>query len=267
MKLKLAWTKTGDYFDIVATHPELAEWYVTKCIEHQTQFRNNSFREEHQSRSVDPMIQEIQKNLDNLNVIFKKLKTNEIGKPNNFFDQRQLNQLHKEWIGIDQTYPGIDTLLYKVDSHLFESYHALNRQIHVLENSFRYRLRGIDYWQQPNPFFGQSFPMGVFNVMLDYIDHGRSSWEKFINFELSPNDHELNQWKHFGPAISINLVKPYVQEYPSEFVAYCAQHNIAMTYTQVPLGNVEGLEQLATARAIMNKNLTQPDNYVILACY
>jgi len=264
MKLRLAWTKTGDYFDIVATYPELAEWYVSACNRHDNKFHADHFAEDLQFLPCDNLIKLITQNISAVNNCLDKLRMKPIDCPDNFFDQTQLNQLHKNWIHIIQTYPKIEKLLHYFDPNLFDCFHAMNRQIHVLESSFRYTLRSSDSWREANPFPGKFFSPGIYNVVIAYTDHGRNSWEKFVNSEVNPNDHELSQWKNIGACISINLVKPYAQSFPIEFIDYCAQHNIDVAYNQLPLGNLANIEQLARARQMMNNNLTQNNNYLII---
>jgi len=265
MKLKLAWTKTGDAFDIVATHPELAEWYVATSQQHDNRFETNHFAEDRKSSTVDGLMQSIKNNIDKANSLFKKLKIQLLPTALDLFDQRNINRIHNEWVYIQNTYAKIDTLLYKIDPDIFDAFHAINRQLHLLEGSFHYHLRGVDAWREPNPFLNQIFNTGVYNVVLRYSDHGRSSWEKFTVGDPDPNDQELSQWKNIGANISINLVKPYVQPFPTEFLEYCTHHNIKPTHHQLALGNLADISKLTQARTIMNNNLTQQNNYLIIS--
>jgi len=264
MKLRLAWTKTGDYFDIVSTHPELAEWYATKCKHYNSNFKTNVFSQDPDPQNINATVEKIKNDLVQVNDILKKLRIETIDIPNNFFDQRDLNQLHRHWIHIDQNKPGLDNLLYRIDPKLFDAYNSLNMETHKLESSFNYVLRAVDHWKDPNPFTDHCFVPGIFNVSICYTDHGRNSWEKFINYESKPNDHELSNWQNIGSAISINLIKPYVSEFPKEFLKYCVEHTIKPVYSCIALGNLPDVESLARAREIMNNNLTQQDNYLII---
>lgn len=264
MKLTLAWTKTGDCFDIVSVYPELAEWYVNRCKHYHSNFATNIFSQDPTPHDVNASVEKIKSNLARVNDILTKLRIQTIDIPDNFLDQRQLNQLHKQWIYIDQTKPGLDNLLYRIDPTLFDAYNSLNMETHKLEYSFDYTLRATQAWRDTNPFPDHCFVPGVFNVSILYTDHGRNSWEKFINYESQPNDHELSNWQNIGSAISINLVKPYVSEFPREFVEYCAKHTIKPTYSSIALGNLPNIDSLAKARQIMNNNLTQQHNHLII---
>jgi hypothetical protein len=264
MKLRLTWTKTGDYFDIVAANFELAEWYVDASRRQDNRLETNHYAEEPKSSTVEILTQSIKNNIDYVNVFFKKLKIQLLPTSLNLFDQNNINQIHKEWVYINQIHEKIDILFYKIDPKLFDTFHTINRQLHLLEQSFCYHFRGVNTWREPNPFSNQIFDIGVHNVTLLYCDHGRNAWEKFVVGELNPNDHELSQWKTIGSNVSIKLIKPYVQSFPTEFVEYCANHNIKPVSNQLPLGNLADISQLTQARMVMNNNLTQQDNYLII---
>ena len=106
----------------------------------------------------------------------------------------------------------------------------------------------------------------MYNVALAYADHGRNSYEKWVNFEEQPNDDELSQWNNIGSIISINLVRPYITEHSPAYLRYCEQHRISPSSMYMPLGNlVEIHKTLGAAREIMNRNLKQPNNYLKLS--
>jgi hypothetical protein len=263
MNFKIYWTQTGDEFQIDSIDEELTSWYVEQCMIWDSKFTSEVFSEDKKPTNVNGIIDLIRKNVIVVNKTLSKLKLSPLVLPNNFFDQFQINQLHKDWISLIRKHPKLETLLYKIDVKLFDSFHALNRQIHKLEESFCYRLRSRELRREINPFINRLFPTGVFNIELEYVDFGRSSFSKFVNFDPTPNDHELSQWMHIGENISINLVKPYQYEHPPEFITYCVTHSITPVTNKLPLGNLKDVDKTLTyAREVMNKNIILNNNYL-----
>jgi len=251
MDFKLYWTASGDVFSATAIDPELTEWFIDTC---QGQFRviNNP-----ETTAVETIFSDLQK----VNQALVKLNLPLISVPSNILDQRQLNQVHKDWVAIQQLHSSFDTLLYRIDPDLFESFHLTNNKVHEIERSFNYAMRTPEFKKFPNPFYGRKFSPGKFNISLIYSDFGRNSWEKFVNGEVEPNDAELSQWQLVGENININLVRPYNITWPTDFINWCQQHTIEPVYNKLPLGNM--LEQdLTEAREIMVKNMHRPDNYL-----
>jgi len=164
-----------------------------------------------------------------------------------------------------QVNPGLETVLFHMNREAFDQFHSLNRLIHTIENSFRYELRDKLAWRVPNPFPAEMFDTGVFNVSILYVDHGRNAMEKFKNFDLDPNDHELSAWQYIGASLEINLVRPYKDLKPQEFVEYCWRHNIKAQPDRLPFGNlVNCVETLAHARKVMSTNYHLSDNFLTI---
>lgn len=263
MNFKIYWTQTGDEFQIESNDDELTSWYVEQCAIWDSKFTIEVFSEDQQPTNVDGIIDLIRQNVILVNNTLSRLKLSPLVLPNNFFDQFQINQLHKDWISLVRKHPKLENLLYKIDVKLFDSFHALNRQIHKLEESFCYRLRSREPRREINPFTNKLFTPGTYNIELEYVDFGRSSFSKFVNFDLTPNDHELSQWMYIGENISINLVKPYQHEHSSEFITYCAKHSITPVTDKLPLGNLKDVDKTLTyAREVMDRNIILNDNYL-----
>lgn len=251
MNFKLYWTESGDNFTAQALDVELTEWFIETC--------QNPFNVTAHSltNAGDTILSDIQQ----VNSILTRLHLPTIKEPTSLFDQTELNQLHKEWVGIHRREPELDKLLFKIDSRLFDSFHCINNKVHDIEQSFNYALRTVNFQKHINPFVDRQWSPGVFNISLMYSDFGRNSWEKFVNGDSTPNDPELSQWKYIGELVNINLVRPYTMAWPPEFTAWCSQHNIAPMFNRLPLGNITD-KHLTQARELMTKNLNQPNNFL-----
>jgi len=264
MIFKLYWSDTGDYFDVDAIDVELSDWFVDQCRD--KHFTSDIFQENGKNPVVDKIIAVIDDNIKLINTALSKYRLPKLPAPVNYFDQQQLNQCHKDWIKLLHTYPAVEKLLYKVDQTLFDRFHAINRQIHILESSFRYHVYGVDLWRLPNPFYGKAFPTGEFSLNIRYTDHGRSSFEKWINFDSNPNDDELNQWNSIGASVEIQLGKTYTHNLPNEYLEYCQINNLPVGGCKLPLGNLTDITtNLTRAREIMNKNIQLENNFLMFS--
>ena len=263
MNFRLYWSSTGDSFDVESANDDLCAWVIDRCNEFDSKFTSDIYKQDRHFVPADNVIKDINQKLQNINGTLLKLKIQQLDVPTSFYNQFELNKLHKDWISVLHAYPKIENLLYKIDAALFDDFHSINRLIHQLETSFSYTLRSLTPWREPNPFYAQLITPGVYNLALTYPDHGRNSYEKWVNFEEDPNDEELSQWKNIGSILTINLVRPYQIEYPPAYLKYCEKHNVTPSYMYLPLGNLADIyNTLGTVREIMNRNLKQADNYL-----
>jgi hypothetical protein len=251
MKFKLYWTETGDEFEATAIDDELTAWFIDQCP---GQFKVVN---DPSTTAAKTIIADVQR----VNQALAKLHLPPIVPPTNTLDQGELNRVHKQWVGIHRTHPNLDTLLYKIDPTLFDSFHSTNNKVHEIERSFNYALRTTDFKKHLNPFKEQEFHPGVFNISLIYSDFGRNSWEKFVNGDNTPNDAELSQWEYIGEYVNIELVRPYTITWPVKFTNWCQQHSIKPVFNKLPLGNIEE-SQLTHAREVMERNFLRLNNYL-----
>lgn len=264
MTYQLTWTKTGDYFDVDPIDAELSVWFVAQCKLHESGFKTNVLDTDRPTSTAAELVQRITADLTLVNAWLSKLRL-PLLEIENWFDQTQLNELHKKWIWLLRENPNIDRAMHSIDKLVFHAFHRINRQIHDLESMFVYALRCPSLWREPNPFTDRLFDTGVFNVSILYVDHGRNAKEKFINYDDTPNDHELSSWANIGASIQINLVRPYFDQQPKQFLDYCVQHNITPQDNQLPFGNlIDCKSNLAHARQVMDRNHTLADNYLII---
>lgn len=261
---RFSWTQTGDSFDVEPVHEDLSSWFVEQCDIHGNEFSTGVYDTDYVTQSVEHTIERAKQALHSTNTVLQKFKFPTLNEPD-WYDQQQLNSLHKSWINTMQVNPGLETVLFHMNRDAFDKFHELNRLIHVIENSFRYELRNSLAWRLPNPFPAEQFDTGVFNVSILYVDHGRNAMEKFKNFDLDPNDNELSPWRYIGGSLEINLARPYKELKPQEFVEYCWRHNIKPQPDRLPFGNlVNCAETLAHARKVMSTNYQIADNFLTI---
>jgi hypothetical protein len=266
MKYSLVWSLTGDSFDIEPIDYELSQWYAEQSILHKSRYSLTKFQTDTATLNIKQLMSDSDADLDFVNEFLLKFKLPVLNKPN-WYDQWEMNELHKQWVVMQKNNPKFDALLFKLNQQAFDAFHRVNRRLHQIESSFRFHLRDINLWRGENPYRTKTFPTGVFNVSICYTDHGRNSMEKFINYDETPNDEELGPWNTLGGSLVINLVKPYERQYPIEFLNYCQAHNLPIQDIFTPFGNlVDCRNNLTEARQIMVRNIDIPDNHISIEC-
>lgn len=268
MKIKLTWNLTADtlLFDVI--NQDLANWFVQS-----SQQLGNRYS------AGDQVIDTIRKNLDTNKLIQEEiayietvnkqltlLKMPIFDLPSNWHDQRQLNKLHKDWGETRLKWPKLSELFYKIDKKIFEAYQEMNCHIHLIEKSFSYQFRDPTHWRIDNPFKDDSYDWEVCHLYITYPGHGRLAFEKFVNMDIYDDIYRDNvNWDNIDAALGINLVRPYKETPPQEFLNWCTETKlIPHTYT-LPLANLVNWEEnLTIARQNITKNIAIQDNHFSL---
>lgn len=268
MKLKLSWNVTGDdlYFDII--NNDLAEWFVEKSsiLGNRYSIGDMVIDIIRRPTATENLIKEEIEYITKINDVFKKLKIPLITLPTDWFDQKQLNKLHKDWTETRWKWPKLSEILFKMDRDLFKSYQEMNCHIHLIERSHVYLFRDFNHWSVDNPWPNRRYDWQVSHLYLEYPGHGRLAFEKFQWSDTDDDwERDLNNWKNIDAFLGMSLRKPYKEEPPREFLEWCQSKNLVPhTYT-IPLANLENWEkELAQARQIVRKNVNIAGNYFSL---
>ena len=265
MKIQLTWELTNDVllFDVI--NCELANWFVQT-----SQQLGNQYSKANQ------VIDNIRKSLDTNNLICEEieyiktvnkqltlLKMPNIEVPSDWYDQKQLNKLHKDWGDTRQKWPKLTELFYKIDPKIFEAYQEMNCHIHLIEESFVYQFRDPTHWRVDNPFKDNNYDWETCNLYICYPGHGREAFEKFQNMDVYDDIYRDNvNWNNIDAYVGIKLVRPYKETPPQEFLNWCKEKNLTPHTRTLPLANLAKWEEnLTTARQITTKNVTMQDNY------
>lgn len=255
--LRLTWSHTKDYFDVVPENLDFARWFVTQCREHGNRFSTAG------STTIDDLVAQIKNNLQEINQVLASIHFDQIPVYENLYDQNNLNSTHKNWIAVVRKEPRIDQLFYKINPDVFKKFHDINLLVHQLEKKFNYKLLSQPHWRVNNIFQHASPSVGVFNVAINYTDWGKSSWHKFADGIEDPNDFELNNWQSIGSDIEINLGRPYSTAWSADYIKYCQNNKIDPVVDLWPLGNlVDHVHTMPRVRCIMNCNTQIPNNYL-----
>jgi hypothetical protein len=268
MEIKLTWKSTGDILLFNAINCDLAYWFVQTS--HQL---GNCFK------TGDQVIDTIRKSLDTNNLIqeeiayietvnkqLSQLKMPIFNLPSNWYDQRQLNKLHKDWGETRLKWPKLTELFYKIDKKIFEAYQEMNCHIHLIEDSFLYRFRDPSHWRVDNPFKDNSYNWETCHLYINYPGHGRQAFEKFQNMDTYEDIYRDNvNWDNVDSYVGIKLVRPYKETPPKEFLDWCKEKKLIPHNGKLPLGNLVDWEHnLTRAKQIMAENVIIKDNYFSL---
>jgi hypothetical protein len=268
MQIRLTWKLTNDILLFNVINRDLAAWFVQT-----SQQLGNHYGVGDQvidiiqkSADSDKLIQEEIAYVETVNKKLSQLKMPIFELPSNWYDQQQLNKLHKDWGETRLKWPKLTELFYKIDKKIFEAYQEMNCHIHLIENSFLHQFRDPTHWRVNNPFKDNSYDWEVCHLYINYPGHGREAFEKFKNMDTHDDIYRDNvNWDNIDGSIGMNLVRPYKETPPQEFLSWCKEKKLTPHTRTLPLANLVNWEHdLTMARQITTKNVTMRDNYFSL---
>lgn len=229
--MKLVWSSTGDEIDIVPSYQKLCDLYLDVV-----QDKNAFFCYE---QSIEP--DHIQSYHTHLSSVLEQLAVVgiahefELGEP---FDQQHLNRQHRAWVTIQQKYPRLPDILGPNAVH----WHALNKCIHACEEMWQQTWKNTHTsWLAPNPYKNM-LSFSIANVRIHYADLGRSTFNKFQNYD---NDlgTDTSDYAQLSGELVISLSRPLDYTPPSSYIRWCLERGLK----EVPgrclnLGNIKDLE-------------------------
>ena len=269
MQIKLTWKKTNDIvlFDVI--NEDVAQWFVACGNDLGSNRYSLGDQIIDQLRSADSTINLIKEEKEYISMVnqgLSSLKMPLIKEPENYFDQKNLNTLHKDWAETREKWPKLTELFFKIDRNLYEAYQEMNCHIHQIERSFEYRFRDNTHWRTDNPFKYKRYDWEVCHLFIEYPGHGRHEFEKFQWMDTDDDMARDNcNWDNIDSFIGINLVRPYHIDPPKEFLIWCEKENLVPWDYTLPLANVTNWrENLTKARQVFTENVTMKENYFTL---
>jgi hypothetical protein len=269
MKIKLKWHQTSDelLFDII--NQDIAVWFVEQSqILGENKYSLGDQVVDLLSRpdSTEKLIKEEKEYIAKVNQKLSALKMPLFKEPKNYYDQQQLNHLHKDWADTRKQWPKLTELFYKMDNELFEAYQEMNCHIHFIEQSFKYKFRDPVNWRVQNPFKSNSYDWESSNLYIEYPGHGRCAIEKFQFMDTGKDiERDNTNWDNVDAFIGMHLNRPYKMNPPPEFLTWCQEKNLVPSNYNIPLANLTNWkENLTKARQVVTENVTIQDNYFSL---
>jgi hypothetical protein len=268
MKIQLTWKLTNDtlLFDVI--NQELANWFVqtSQQLGNRYSIGDQIIDTLIAKPSTSKLIEEEITYIETVNKQLTLLKMPVFDLPSNWYDQRQLNKLHKDWGESRQKWPKLTELFYKIDKKIFEAYQEMNCHIHLIEQSFSYKFRDPVHWRVNNPLKDTGYNWETCHLYINYPGHGRQAFEKFENLDIYDDIYRDNvNWDNIDGFIGMNLVRPYKKTPPQEFLDWCKEKKLTPHTVTLPLANLVNWEyDLTMARQMITENVIIQDNYFSL---
>ena len=255
--MKLSWLKTGDCLDIEVVNPALVDAWLPQLNS------RNCFELTVPPTLVESHIKQLIDNLNQVNAVMQRLGLAPLAdSASDWYNQDNLNTLHRDWVKI-QHRTKIVEFLSRFPNDTLDQFHAVNNLIHDIEHSLviKYSNNSRTPWQIPNPFNPDVLKFGTWQVELDYQNLGRSTYEKWLNYDQQIDDEDTNNFTHIGGTVVFNISRPIYSSAPENYLAWCQSHRVQPYGNKLPLGNFG--QDLGTLRTIFYRNVAVPNNTIV----
>lgn len=256
--MKLVWELSGDTLLVDVENTLFVEYWIDQI----NAAKKNKFELRCSSFPVSQLAKDLANNVEFINEILKKFKIKYLSDHNlDWLDQDNLNVLHSRWVKLQQDYD-IISVLSKFNGDVLCRFHAINKLIHQIENSsfVSYINDCSTTWQVDNPFGAKILKYGTWQVELHYQNLGRSTYEKWLNYDYNLTDTDTNDFTHLGGEVHFNIGRPLSLTAPAEYVHFCSENNIKPIGGKLPIGNFK--ESLTVIRHLFNKNVSIKNNRI-----
>ena len=188
-----------------------------------------------------------------VNAFLQKFKLDPFVINSDFFNIDNINRLHEKWVKLHIKYPNIGTLAAKAG--IEKELDQVNHLCHSIEKMFYFVYKNYDQelWQISNPFDSELLALGKFNIVINYDNLGRCTFNKWLNYDNNVNDIDTNCYEKLGGKLEFNLSRPYTLSLPTEYLDFCRGKNTKPTGTEIPLGNFT--DDMSKVRSLFVKNL------------
>jgi hypothetical protein len=257
MQAKIVWESSGDEVKFIPTFPNLLEYYIDQLKSNNV----NAFRLQ-QSKFDSKLVLELETNITSISKLADKIPFEISNWNGNVIDQLYLNQLHREWVFTGQKYPQLPRLLRLMNGK-DQDFRNINDNLHKVESSFCYEFTNykIDPFQIDNKFGTEIIGFDKPNLVLGFDNLGRSSWDKFLNWDDADEQRDTNNYQKLSGLIQINLNRPLTFQPPVEYLDWCRARNIEPVGFNISLGNIVNLQnKLTDIRKIFIRNATRQSN-------
>jgi hypothetical protein len=260
---KLVWEKTGDVIDINPVNHEVYAYFVENLNQHNQNFYKL------QSLELENQISDLTDHLITVDTFFQtkfniqRWDLSDI----DLLDQCQLNRLHRVWVELHLQYPNIADLSDQINPGMAIQLHKINKGIHKLEESFNWLScrtpdSTVSFF---NPFGTKILNFDTAGIQVDYNNLGRSTYNKWKNFDNQVDSNDTNDFKEMYTSIIVSLAPPATGVAPKEYMSWAKDHNIQPHGSTLNLAQFDKLEEnLLKYRKLFYKNSSITDNYFTL---
>ena len=251
--MELVWTKTGDTLQIMEWDSEFVDYWLTNVKQ------TNKEKFNLVTPVPDYKSDELKLYVDQINEYLRQIDL-ELPVSSNVLDQDYLNLLHKSYVIMQHNRNIVDWLNLVGGPEAVKVYRAINGLIHNTERMVEYAYQGVEeHWSVPNPFGAQVLKFGTWQVELEYESLGRSSYEKYLNYDFNFIDDEVDNFQKFGARVKFNLGKPVIYDSPTEyFIIWQKNFFCAPIGYTLPIGNFA--HTIGEIRTVFYQNSRVDDN-------
>lgn len=259
--MKLVWTNTGDSIDIDVYNIELATYWLDNLEAAQ----KNSFNLTFTSLSDVTIADQLNNTLKEINSCLIKANILDLEKFNDsdFLDQDVLNRLHEVWVKLHHNHPTI--VNFMCTTNKLQQWADINLLIHQIENDCYISYINYDRypWQIPNIFGSKILTFDQYQLELHFQNLGRSTYDKWYNYDDNVIDADTNNFTHIGGKVDIRLTRYQQITPPQEYINWCDMHKVTAYGYKLPLGNFKDYKNnLTTIRHLFFKNLADENNRI-----
>ena len=261
--MKLFWSTTGDELLLDACNKEFAEFWLSSLDKD----NNNHFKlvESKFDITCQQDLYTKIKIISDILVSKFKLTTLERFLTLDLLDQSTLNELHHDWVLLLHLYPTLPAFLKKIDLKIYESWNKINKLLHSIEDNLNIRYHPLKGgWEVKNPFGTDILDFNRCHISIGYSQLGRTTYNKWLNFDKNINDIDTNNYLQVGAEIYMNVNRPICQSAPIEYKDFCNSNNIPTVGDKLNLANFANYEiNIAMIRKLIIKNLSLKNNSML----
>ena len=245
--MKVVWQNSGDYLDF-SPMSDVAEYYINSLGS------NNDFSIVKDETEFDiSKIDDLTRSLEKINDFLKKLKMEPINIVGPLHEFNTINRIHEKWVKLHLHKPAISTLAEKLGFK--QDLDGINELCHKIERMyfFIYKNYNEQVWQIDNPFDTDVLDISKVNIVIEYGNLGRSTFNKWCVYDDNIDDVDTNNYDKLGGKLEFTLARPYTINLPIEYLNYCKEKNIKPAGGWMPLGNFTA--DMSKVREVFLKNM------------
>ena len=249
--MKLVWTNSGDYIDCVPVDQAFAEYWLDnqKTIQYKSITENNQLK----------LCTELTETYARIKLLLDKVKLSIYDIEPSGLIQKDINELHRNWVLLHTKYPKIKLMFGK---QFEQDVELLNKLLHEIEKAWATKLKADDAAFVNNHLIPITF--GDANIKILYANLGRSTYNKWLNFDYDMGNVDTNDYEELYPLLEFKVAKHYNVDPPKEYQQWCERQGVRPTPDDILLANFKDLsDNLDTYRTLFMKNFVLSNNDVI----
>ena len=252
---RLIWNTTGDYIGLEPCNHQFYEYFVCELNRHNI----NNYKV--YDLGFAELRDRLLANFETFkNFMRSKLRSDAFEFDIDPSDQSDLNRLHRAWVKYQQQHSNVTKLF---DRQIIDD---INVAIHDIEGlTFKIELT------TPNPakcfpnIFGNSIlGHGVYNLIVDFNNLGRFSFNKWQHSD-PVNDSDTNNFEEVYTTLILRASPSEEHPLPKKYQDWCEKHDIECVGSCLPLANFDNLEEnLVKYRQLILTNSLVKNNFIVL---